>query len=633
MQNIGNKFPAFFLKCFNNLLNGYLMKTFILLIFFTALLLAQNTDDKVLARIGEKKITLREFTERYELTPQIGRHNKNREEYLKEELLYSMIAEKLWALESGKLNLDTTEIMKYTFTSLQKMYWRDALYAAEVKNKVSIDPNDYVIARQRSAWNLNTKYLFADKETEIDSLHKILLNGFPFDTLLAYRSENSLQSEPYVIYYGKMEQFVEDTLYKLKPGKFSSPLKSPEGWYIFKVESIEQNIISNEKQAKELEKTIKRVIEARATNKAFDKFVNPFFKDMNVVADGEVFWSFSNKVIDKIKARKIKANIKDGEKVALIDEDFNSILKEIPSDTLNMVFIKFEKNPITLREFLHDFFFEGFFSNIINENILRAKLNSRVKLFIEKEILAREALAKNLNNNDEVKHFLDMWRDNYLSSLFRNTLLKDAKVTDAEVLAKYNEQNKTNLPTMQVNIIEVLTDSLEIVENILTGLDKGVDLGTFAKRHTKRTWTKEKNGEFGFFPTNAYGEIGRIASEMEIGETYGPLKTDDGYSIFKLIGKKEATDNLPKPFEEIQGELKKQLKLEKLSEKMIDKTVELANKYGVSVDEQMLKSVQASNLSMVVYRYMGFGGRILAVPYSAPFTNWVQKWKQENKLP
>lgn len=609
------------------------MKIFAVLMFSSLVLLAQNNADKVLAKIGNKTITLREFKERYELTPQIGRHNKQREEYLKEELLYSIIAEKLWALEAETLNLDTNEIMKYTFAALEKMYWRDALYSEEVKNKIKIDPKDYVVARQRSAWNLLTKYLYAEKKTEIDSLYQILLNGFPFDTLLVHRPENSLQKEPYVVYFGRMEKFVEDTLYGLKQGNFSPPLKSPEGWYIFKVDSIVQNIISDEKQAKALEKNIRKVVEARATNQAFNNYVNPFFKDMNISADGEVFWSFSNKIIEKLYKRKEKAKIKDGENVALIDEDFENILKEIPKDTLDMPFIKFQKNPVTLRVFLHDFFFEGFYSNNLDKNVLRAKLNSRVKMFIEKEMLAREAYAKNLNNSEEVKHFLSMWRDNYLGLLYRNTLMKDIKVSDDEVLNKYNESNKTILPTMQVNIIEVLTDSLEVVEMVLDKLDKGADLGELAKKHTKRLWTKERNGEFGFFPVNSYGEIGRIASEMEIGEIYGPLKTDEGYSIFKLIGKKQESENTPKPLEEIKGELKKQLKTEKISQKMIDKTAELANKYGVEVNDQLLKSITPSNLSMVVYRYMGFGGRILAVPYSAPFINWVQKWKQENKLP
>lgn len=609
------------------------MKRILAFFLISITLFAQKENEEVLAIVGNKKITLREFRERYELTPQIGRHNKNREDYLKEELLYSMIAEKLWAQESEKLNLDTTEIMKYTFAALQKMYWRDALYSEEVKSKTVINQDDYKVARYRSAWNLGTRYLYSESKQGIDSLYQILQNGFPFDSLLITRPEYSLQNEPYVVSFGRMEKFVEDTLYNLKVGEYSVPLKSPEGWYIFKVESIQLNLITDEKQAKALEKNIRQVVEARATNKSFKEFYDKFFAQMNVLADGEIFWSFSNSVIKTLIERKNKANIKDGENVALTDEDFNSILHSIPADTLNMIFIKFEKEPVSLKEFLHEFFFEGFYTNNLDQNVIRAKLNSRVRMFIEKELLAREAYRRNLNNVDEVRHFIDMWRDNYLSTLFRNSLMKDVKVSDDEVIEKYNNQNNVSNLTMQVNIIELLTDSLEVVEDVLNRISAGEDFKLLAAKHTKRTWTKKTGGEFGFFPVNAYGEIGRIASEMEIGETYGPLKTDDGYSLFKLIAKKEAAIENPKPFDEVKSELKKQLKIEKVSQRMIDKTVELANKYGVKVDDNMLKSVKPSNFSMVVYRYMGFGGRILAVPYSAPFVQWVQKWKQENKLP
>lgn len=609
------------------------MKKLFLLLFVSFNLYAQNDNTKVLAKVGNKTITLQEFRERYELTPQIGRQNKNRDEYLKEELLYSMIAEKLWSIQSENLDMDTSEVMRYTFDALQKMYWRDALYTEEVKNKAVIDPKEYLVARSRSAWNLKTKYLYSESKEGIDSLYNILNNGFPFDSLLAYRPEYSLQHEAYIVTFGKMEKFVEDTLYNLKVGNFSVPLKSPEGWYIFKIDGIEQNLITDEKQAKALEKNIKQIVEARATAKSFNAFVNPFFANMNVNADGEIFWSLSNRIIRKLNERKTTANIKDGENVALTEEDYNSILKEIPSDTLNAIFIKFQKEPVNLRVFLHDFFFEGFYSNNLEPNIIRAKLNSRVKMFIEKELLAREAYKRNLNNTEDVKHFLNMWRDNYLSTLYRNSLMKDIKVSDDEVLEKYNSQNNLANLTKQVNIIELLTDSLEVVDEILNKIAAGADFKELAAKHTKRIWTKKSNGEFGFFPVNAYGEIGRIAADMEIGEIYGPLKTDDGYSIFKLIDKKEAVIENPKPFDEIKGELKKQLKVEKISQKLIDNTVDLANKYGVSVEENLLKSITPSNFSMVVYRYMGFGGRILAVPYSAPFINWVQKWKQENKLP
>ena len=42
-----------------------------------------------------------------------------------------------------------------------------------------------------------------------------------------------------------------------------------------------------------------------------------------------------------------------------------------------------------------------------------------------------------------------------------------------------------------------------------------------------------------YFPITEHGEIGRIASTMNVGDIYGPLELKEGYSIFKLIDKQE----------------------------------------------------------------------------------------------
>jgi len=101
-----------------------------------------------------------------------------------------------------------------------------------------------------------------------------------------------------------------------------------------------------------------------------------------------------------------------------------------------------------------------------------------------------------------------------------------------------------------------------------------------------------------------------------------------------VIEKKEEQEKLPKSYEEIREELTMRIKSEKASDSMINNTVELANKYGVTVDENLLYNVKVNNLTMVVYRYMGFGGRILAVPMSTPFIEWVEKWQHsKDSLP
>lgn len=221
-----------------------------------------------------------------------------------------------------------------------------------------------------------------------------------------------------------------------------------------------------------------------------------------------------------------------------------------------------------------------------------------------------------------------------MGTLYKRKLLRDIKVTDEEVFEEYSKEHNTITYPKQVNIIEILTDSLEVIEKVLQELDKGTDIGELATKYTKRASTKNKGGEFGLFPTTSFGEIGRVAGTLEVGEIYGPLETEQGYSIFQVIEKKEEQEKLPKSYEEIREELTMKIRSERASDSMINNTVDLANKYGVTVDENMLYNVKVNNLTMVVYRYMGFGGRILAVPMTTPFIEWVEKWQHsKDSLP
>ena len=45
-----------------------------------------------------------------------------------------------------------------------------------------------------------------------------------------------------------------------------------------------------------------------------------------------------------------------------------------------------------------------------------------------------------------------------------------------------------------------------------------------------------------------------------------------------------------------------------------------------------MNSLPLSDLNMLVYRYMGFGGRVNAVPMALPFTEWFLPWKESKKL-
>jgi foldase protein PrsA len=129
------------------------------------------------------------------------------------------------------------------------------------------------------------------------------------------------------------------------------------------------------------------------------------------------------------------------------------------------------------------------------------------------------------------------------------------KVSEKEAYSVYEQNDWKDTPLELVNVAEVLTDSLDLIEKVLNELSNGADIKDLAKRYTERDSLKDKGGEFGFFPITEHGDIGRIASQMKIGNVYGPIKLDEGYSVYQIIGKKEDTTVYTKSYGQVKDQL------------------------------------------------------------------------------
>jgi peptidyl-prolyl cis-trans isomerase C len=586
-------------------------------------------DEQVLAKVGNEEITIAEFKQRFELVPQVNQ-NKKSLEARKAELLYTIIAEKLWAQEAEELGLDTSEVMQLTFKNIEKRYVRDALYKKEIESKIKIDDAAVREGLLRSRRKLNFQFLRTENKSDADSLYDYLTKRSSVDSQLQDRDETLFNDSLFTVSFGELSKGVEDQLYKLKLNEFSKPIEAGNGWYIFKLKSVNEKPFLDEKQLSKEYLNLKKSLEKNITNELNKAFLKDFFNDKKVTTDGYLFWSFSESLIDQLNKVKIEKNISINSNIELTIPDFKEIEERIGQDTLSMVFVEIEKKQITLNEFLKAFMYEGFYSNTTNPDTVRAKLNSRVKRFIEHELLSFEGFKRNYEQLAEVKLHTDIWRNNYLGKLFEKELIDTIEVSDEE--AKQNFESKLNYSVpMQVNIFEILTDSLEVVEKVLNEIENGKRFQDLAREHTIREETKANNGEFGFFPITEHGEIGRIAADLELGEVYGPIKLDEGYSIFKLIGKREPEEKQNINFDQVKDSYVKQLKAKKLRQARINKTVDLANKYGITVDHNVLQSIKVKNLSMLVFKNFGFGGSGLALPIVPPFTEWVEPWQNSNQ--
>lgn len=603
----------------------YHFNFFILFILASARILASG--DSLLVKIGSSGITIDEFQQRFELIPQVSKGAKKDLEQKKSDLLYSLIAEKLWANEAEELKLDTSDIMQITFKTIEKMFVRDVLYKIEITDKINLSDEEKLEGLKRIYFVLDLDVLhFTDSASAIE-IYELLKNGITFDSAKSILQSNLPAIQ---VKYGELKEPVEDILYNLNEGEFTSPIRSSSGWLIFNLLKKEPATFEKRDQAL---MNVEEIIKQRKTDKYYDEFYGKFFSGRKVNTDAVLFWSITDKITALLNEKKISNSIPDSENIYVDVNDLLKIEKDLGNDTLKMSFIKFDESPVTVKHFLREFIFDGFYSANVNPKVIAAKLNARVKTFIEQELLAREGYRRGLQNLPEAKSSTAMWKNNYLAKILKNMLLDSVKVTDQEIYDYFRNQNKTSdLNITEVNILEILTDSLEVIEIVLHQLERGADFRKLASLHTKRTWTRNNGGEFGFFPVTMYSDIGRIAAQMNVGEIYGPIKLPEGYSVFKLIDKRETGIDTTLSFKESKGDIRQNLAYKKLSDFFIDYTVRLANKYGVTINEQLLNTISVSDLNMFVYRYMGFGGRINAVPMALPFTEWFLPWKESKKL-
>lgn len=606
----------------------------VLFIFFAGQKLAFTQVQNV-AKIGSTAISEDEFLERYELTPVFGKHKKGNEGENKLKFLYTLIAEKLWALKALEERLDTTEAMLTTFEAFQKMFVRDFVYQKEIRRSVVITEEEESEAYKRNGTKLFVNYLISTDKEEIDNLYNFLNQGIPFDTILAESPELEEQKTPIEIVYGQMDEEVEDILYNLKKGEFSKPILTPDGYYIFRIVNKVETILMNQSEQDDSYKRARQIVQARKERELFFKFYEERFRDTKVVADAKLLRSLTVQLSQVLEAKAKQRNTKQGDKIYLEPLEVKKILDYYLSDTLNSIIIKFPEDPITLRKFILMLGFDGFSITETSVNEVFSRLNKRTRSFIEQELIAREGLRKGYQNEPEVRSSLKMWFDNYLFQMLQSKFTDTVEVTEQEAYDFYKSYSKEYKFPLRMNIGEILTDSLEIVTKVLQEIDNGREFKELAKLYNKRESTKVNDGEYGLTPVTMLGELGRIASMMAIGDVYGPIKLPEGYSIIKLLDKEiEKIDDSRKQFDEMKTKIISDLKYQKVKRFLSTYTADLAIKYGIDINADVLNGIKSTMMNSFGIRYMGFGGRITAAPLLAPQEDWIDEYfHRKNQLP
>lgn len=587
---------------------------------------AQNVKDPI-ATIGKEIITSKEFKNRFELMPHLSPSEANPDS-VKLNFLYTLVAEKLWALQAKESDLENMDYIKFSLNSLKKLFVRDALFNLEIKNKFTVSEDDLNDGLQKSSTALNINVISVYDSSKAFQIYNALKSPEIFDSLFL-EQDSTYQTNNVKILFGDLkDEEIEDQLYDLDINEISPPIHYEDGWFIFKlIEKAPQSF--NEQQQLELKTNVKKIINERRSMNKGNAYLQKLLSGVKVNADNQLGKSLSEKIISRINENSKFLSPNDSSKIYLSETDIYQIMDEFGEDTLAMDFLLFDKNPVSLKEFLYDLIQTGFFVHSNNRNQILRAFSFTVKFMIRQELITREGYRLGLHNLPEVKEDMKIWEDTYLAQALRNRFLDSIEVNDDEVYQFYMNR-KGEQSNLQLKIIEILCSDLRTIETVLTEMQSGKSFEELAAQFTERELTKNTNGEFDWFYPSQYGEIGKNAASMEVGEIFGPIFTPEGYSLFKLVGKKKIETQPDETFEQLKSQLKIDAKADKLNDKFDSYTSSLAKKYGVSIYSSALNNLTTTQLNMFTYRYIGFGGFISAYPYLSPWYNWAKK--SENNI-
>lgn len=599
-----------------------------LLIFFVGVsnTFSQSSND-IVAKAGDIIISKDEFRKRHEFLPHVRTGESYDSTSFKQNFLQTLIAEKLLAKSAMIEGIDRSQKFRVTMENLSVVYLRDALYKKEVLDKIVIPDSEIVRGQFRMLRSIRTKFIFSQDEKEIGKLYSEIHSGASFDSILATRPENMEQKEAAEITFGSMNEKMEDAIYEIAVGQITSPVELKEGWYICKIYSItSKNDLTNSEKAK-----IEKIIKSRIEDKIYQTFYRQFFKGVVVNADRLIMERLYLVVTNYLNENKKKLNKDKAGKYKIGEADAPKIKNSFNEKDLDGILIKFSKNPIKLSKLFDYLTFQDFEFYSIDSTEIKTRLSAYVRNYIQNEMFVREAKKRGYDKLPEVVSELKMWSDYYLAHEKMKNIYKDESVTDDEAYKFFAKTNQIVQQPDEYNISEIASNDLTTIELALNELDKGLDFEDLAIKYASDDSSRTHKGLSGFFKAVEKEEIGKVVPQMKIGDVYGPIKTTDGYSLIKLVEKREGSKEKIATFEEAKEDIKNIMKTDKMYKSLDDETAKLAATYGVEINEAVLNSVKVSPVNMIVLRRFGFGGQLLAVPFTPNFSSWFKKYEQMKK--
>jgi len=586
------------------------------LLFFTGAAAAQTDPvaEPAIARAGTVFISEREFLERFELTPGLYRHRKPQLEQEKLTLLYSMVAEKLLAQEALARNCDTAALYTRALADIARLLVRDELYRREVRAKVTVSNAEIKEGIARARKQLLVEYLFFTEQVDARFVRGQLKTGTDFDRFVPDSTLGALRDTATVI-WGDADTTIEQAAYRLTKDGLSPVIAAGEGFYILRLLTTAPNTFYTEMPPVTLRERVVARIRIRKEQAREEVFVSELLRDKKAFSPPDLFKRFAAAVDAVFRSAYTPPS------TALSATMGGSVLLRL-ADVEQETLIVAGSRVWTVGEAVERLVTKGFTVNGDSVRGVAARLYSVFREWSRHELLAEEGFSRGLDRSPAVEQRLGPWRDHYLAGMTQQRIRENVRVDDADVYAHMRSTDPSVSPP-EVRLRMLRTSGIQEMDAAFRQLEAGVPFEQVIRLFSSDPADRQTGGLTPFFSVTERYPLGAIASRLEPGEFYGPLRDTTGYIYMQLVERRSDAPLGDTAFAARFARAREESRKLKERRAVTLFIAQSAAARGVDIYQDRLSRMSVTPVPMLTYRLLGFGGRMFEVPFVEPQLDWL----------
>ncbi len=539
---------------------------------------SKNKD--IAAKVNEEIITKEDFKKKLESLNFVTKDNKAEEQKTKRNALETLITDRLVEQKAKKLEVSKDEAWKQREEKYSLEHLLDLLFRKEIVEKVQVQDSEITVFYNENREKLFTKpeqfkvsHILIKIETDtlqkgnskkakqaekkalekIESVYQRVKKGEDFAALARqYSQEDGTREKEGELGYlprGRMLKEFEEQLSTLQPNEISKPFKTKFGYHILKY-------------------TDKKPSEVVELNKdLIDRIKSSLAKDKQ-----------REKADDYILDQKKRANYVFNEEV----------LNQNPDSVNGDPWVLSIDNQDTVKFLKYKGELEPYKQDLQKDDLT---LEDEKKLLVDKiSLFNLLVLTARRGGYDTLPEYVKEVND-YRVKVTRKRVLDEGVLlgyipTDAEVYDYYLAHRDQFPPDSSVHVYHIIfSDSLK-AEEVLKKIKDGANFVEMAKEYYPgEKEIRDVAYDLGFISDkDISAEFYKTAAQLKVGEVGGPVKSDWGYHLIKVVERRSDS-----PVELYKDKIKNLVTTEKAGKVRAEWQKKLRDGQQIWINEKLVK--------------------------------------------